>query len=131
MRSPRLLLVLLALVLVGLGLWATFLRSGIPKAMHGVVVRKEVRAEKHPGIDDVHLVTIDERVHHVDPHVMRHLEPGEEIEKAAWAWHLDARAGRLALRASHEAIGMAIAAPLLLVLVVVLLRRPSGRPEDA
>ena len=58
MRSPRWWVLAVVVALAAANVWVTFRRSGIPASLDGTVDRIEVRPEKHPGLDDVHLVTI-------------------------------------------------------------------------
>ena len=54
----------------------------------------EVGTEKHPGIDDVWMVTIDGgRELHLDYEVARTLDEGVELDKPAWSRTIELAAG--------------------------------------
>lgn len=129
MRSPSALLLALAAVLCCGNLWVTFHRSGIPVALDGYVERIEVRREKHPGLDDVHLVKVAGSVTHLDANVAGLLHEGDRLDKRAWSTELVTPRGTRRLGLSRDFWRMLIAMPLLAGLAVLLLRR--GRPSSA
>lgn len=135
MRSPSTYLLTLVAVLALGNLWCTFHRSGIPVSLTGRVEAVEVRREKHPGLDDVHLVTIGGRQIHLDAEVAAHLAEGEAVRKAAWSRHMETRGGSLAVVPSRDFLRMALAMPLVAMLALALLRRrrlpstPTPRSE--
>ena len=109
---------------------ATFWRSAIPMAFEGHVSEIEVRREKHPGLDDVHLVHVDGSVRHLDAEIALQLAPGDRVSTAAWRSELRTPRGTLALGLSKDAQRMALAMPLLLALIAWFLRAPDARRED-
>ena len=97
-------------------------------ALAGRVEAEELRREKHPGIDDVHLLTVDGETVHVDGHVARLVSDGDELQKDAWSSTLVVNRTRHELRLSSDARGMFVVMPLSLLVVAALLlasRRPS------
>ena len=126
MPSPRFFLLALVVLLALGNLWATFHRSGIPVELTGRVERIEGRREKHPGLDDVHLVTVAGREIHLDPAVASLLREGDDIRKAAWSTDLQSPRGSSRLEVSRDFVRMVLSMPLLAVLAWVLLRRRWG-----
>ena len=90
-------------------------RSLIPVAVDGTVTAIEVRPEKHPGVDDVWLVTIGERRLHVDAEAAKTLTPGSRLAKAAWARTLSVDARPLRLELSRDARAMLVVMPLIVL----------------
>lgn len=119
MRSPSGIsaaaLVLLAVAFVALNVAATFHRSLIPIAVDGTVTGIEVRREKHPGIDDVWLVTIGDRRLHVDAPIGRALGEGARVTKTAWAQRLVIDGTPRTLALSRDARAMLAVMPLTLL----------------
>ncbi len=108
--SDRLAVVVLlamgALLVVG-NLWFTAARSTIPLSIDGRVVACEVRHEKHPGVDDVCLVTLEDgRVLHVDRPLFDSVDEGQVLQKAAWQRSLDCDGNVWPLDWSADARGM-------------------------
>ena len=121
MRSPSAyLLALVALLALG-NLWFTFRRSGIPATLTGTVESVEVRREKHPGLDDVHLVTISGREIHLDADVASLLRVGDETRKAWGSTALTTPRGRSHIAPSKDFWRMIIAMSLLFGLALLLL----------
>lgn len=119
MRSPSravaaatfLLVLAVAFALVSVA--AMVSRSAIPHALDGTVAHIEVRREKHPGVDDVWLVHLDDGSRlHVDAATAQRLDEGSRVRKPAWQATLavDGEPVRLAL--SDDAIGMLWVMPL-------------------
>ena len=121
MRSPSAYLFALAALLALGNLWFTFHRSGIPVSLTGTVERVEVRQEKHPGLDDVHLVTISGREIHLDAEVASLVEPGDEIQKGQWSTSLTTSRATRGIRPSKDFWRMVLAMPLLVGLAALLL----------
>jgi hypothetical protein len=85
-RGPVAALVVTGVLLVVLGAWTFVARSSLPLALDGTVTSVEVRHEKHPGVDDVWMVALDDRApRHLDRAVARLLEPGDEVRKDRWS----------------------------------------------
>ncbi len=131
MRSPRTYLLVLAALLALGNLWFTFHRSGIPAALTGRVGRVEVRPEKHPGLDDVHLVTVAGREIHLDAEVATLLAEGDEVRKSAWSTEIEVHGRTDAIGVSRDFLRMALAMPLLMALAVVLLWRRRAKRTEA
>lgn len=121
MRSPSAyLLALVALMALG-NLWFTLRRSGIPVSLTGTVERVEIRREKHPGLDDVHLVTISGSEIHLDADVASLLRVGDETRKAWGATGLTTPRGESRIKPSKDFLRMAVAMPLVVGLALLLL----------
>ncbi|HEX2295459.1 MAG TPA: hypothetical protein VHN37_09135 [Actinomycetota bacterium] len=119
----------LAVVLAGANCYETLRRSTIPSSLDGTAEALDVRFEKEPGIDDVHLLTIDGDVFHVDARVAGAVRPGDRVRKDAWSRTLlvDGEPHRLGL--SRDAVGMLFVMPLVLLVVGVLLRSRWKEPD--
>ncbi len=116
MRSPSrpaavLLAIGVAFALLAVG--ATVSRSLIPHAIDGTVTAVEVRREKHPGVDDVWLVHLDDgRRIHADAEVARHVSSGARLTTAAGDAQLRVDGTTVDLGLSRDAIGMLWVMPL-------------------
>ncbi len=113
-----------ALVLLGMCLAAgaaveTARRSTIPLALDGQLVRREMRPEKHPGLDDVCLLHLaDGRVLHVDAPVYFAVREGQHLRKNRRQRTLrhDDQEFRLVYSTDfHTQLAVALAAAVLLV----------------
>jgi len=127
MRSPEavrrtvvLLLVIMAVLFAALGAWSLAARSTIPLALDGTVTQVEVREEKHPGVDDVWMVSIDGEPRHLDSELAAELEVGDRIRKDRWETHLDVNDATRDLVLSDDARAMFGVAPLSLLLAALL-----------
>lgn len=123
MRSPSVWLFVCGGILALVNIASTFHRSGIPLALSGRVERVDVRGEKHPGLDDVHLVTIAGRTTHLDAGVASQLRVGDVVSKGAWSTTIATPRGQVELVLSQDFRRMAVSMPLILLLVFVLLRQ--------
>ncbi|MGE0758899.1 MAG: hypothetical protein AB7F89_08385 [Pirellulaceae bacterium] len=113
------LLIALAGALVAGNLWYSAARSLIPLALADEVRDVEVRREKHPGRDDVHLLTLrDGRVMHIDQAVATKVFIGSQLAKEAWSHELRVDDGEVALSWSDDFRGMRVAMPLVFAIVV-------------
>jgi hypothetical protein len=87
MRLPSAAIILLLLLLVSLAggnLWFTAARSTIPLSLNATVLDMELKREKHDGVDDVHLLRLnDQRTIVVDERVFEAIETQRHISKAA------------------------------------------------
>lgn len=106
MRSPRGVIGILLVALCFGNLVETFRRSTIPLRLEGQVDAVEVRREKHPGLDDVHLLWIKGRGIHVDARVAEHLRQGDRISKSRWSSVLQTPRGPVTIRISKDFRGM-------------------------
>ena len=127
-------LLLVCLLLAAGNLWITARRSTIPLELNDVVLKKEVRREKHPGYDDVHLLHFQSgRVLEVDEQVFDAVRDGDLIEKSAWARDLRHGSHTSQLSWSRDFRGMTWAMPIVVLILgvtamcvpVPLLRPPS------
>jgi len=114
-------LLLLGAALVAGNLWYTAARSTIPLAIDGRVASREIRFEKHPGGDDVCLLTLaDGRVLHVDAALFTALGDGQSLHKRAWERTLERDRQSLPLAWSADAQGMWRTMSVALVALIVL-----------
>ena len=111
-------------------LLATFVRSAIPIALTGRVTKIEVVHEKVPGIDDVHLVTVDGETTHVDPFVTNLIEEGDRVEKGAWSQAITVGGEEFELQTSPDFRRMLVALPLIVGTGLLLLFRPAARSRS-
>ena len=110
-----------------LNLAETLGRSAIPFSLQGKIKRLELRYEVEPGVDDVHLLTVGNRVLQVDADLAERLRPGDLISKKAWERSLRTPRGAVRLSLSQDFRGMAAATPWLLASGWALLRRGRRR----
>lgn len=109
-------------------IWVTLARSTIPVSLSGTVTDKELREEKHPGVDDVYLVTFsDGRVIQVDRSVFVAARVGAPLEKEAWSRRLRTGEQDVDLDLSTDARRMFILMPLAAALVLVAARKRGAR----
>ena len=135
MRSARpfgaaLVLVAAGVLFAALAGWTMVARSTIPTALDGTVTKIEVRPEKHPGVDDVWMVSIDGEARHLDRAVAELLTEGTRVRKDAWDTRLVVGDQVRTVALSRDAERMLFLAPGiaggLLVLLVVVVRKPRG-----
>jgi hypothetical protein len=120
LRSRRV-VVLVAVAAFALGnLAVTLLRSTIPIALNGPVTHLETRAEKHPGVDDVHLLTVGGRKLQIDAAVADRLRVGDVIDKRGWSRTLHTPRGDVRLEPSADVWGMAVAMPIVCAVSTIL-----------
>jgi hypothetical protein len=135
MRSPEaarrgaVALLLVAVVLfAALAAWSLAVRSTIPMALEGTVTSIETRQEKHPGVDDVWLVSIDGEQRHLDTELAEALGVGDHLAKERWDTHLEVNGEERPLRLTNDARAMLFLAPILALTAAGLAvpRRRSG-----
>ncbi|MCI0629533.1 MAG: hypothetical protein L0Y44_02635 [Phycisphaerales bacterium] len=117
-------MVLLALgaFLAAANLYETAARSTIPLELDSVIRSKEIRREKHPGRDDVHLLRLETgRVLHVDPPIYAALSLGEPVRKSAWSHSLSHGDQTLPLNWSRDFRRMRVVMPLTIAVFAALL----------
>ena len=124
MARKVLFLLLLCFCLLNLG--ETLGRSGIPFSIQGKVQRVEMRREMEPGVDDVYLLWMENRVLQIDPELAGRLWEGERISKRAWRGSLQTPHGRIRLTPSQDFQGMLVAMPWLLACGWLFLRSTSN-----
>ena len=117
---------MVGLVLVLGNFYETLLRSTIPVAMDGTITAVELRREKHPGIDDVHLVHTGKDTYHVDAAVALHLDTGDAIQKSAWSRSLLVDDEEVHLEPSRDFRGMLVVMPVVLLTLFIGLARERG-----
>lgn len=123
MLSPRTIagaVLLLVGILLGAGnIWFAAARSTIPLALDAQLVKKEIRQEKHPPKDSVHLLHFagEGPPIHVDAAIFAAVEPGERLQKEAGERELRHDGEILALMWSDDFQGMLRAMPLLVLIM--------------
>lgn len=136
MRSPSrcaAILVVLAVAFVLLSIAVTISRSLIPHRLEGIVADVEVRHEKHPGVDDVWLIHLENgRSLHVDATIATQLREDALVRKSAGEATLSVDGERVPLTLSDDAAGMLRVMPLTLLCAVgatLASLRSTGRPQ--
>lgn len=122
---PAALLLAIGIALVAFNLIVTARRSLIPLALDAEVIDIDIRREKHPPLDDVHLVTFsDGRTMQVDREIAGKFIVGDQLRKRrsettllvndrplALAWSADAQGMSPAMRVAAIALaGVAVMA---------------------
>ena len=120
-RSAATLIVAAAVALALLALAATASRGLFGVGFDGEVARIEVRHEKHPPIDDVHLVHVGGDTTHVDRGLAAQLRPRDEIRKARLDRRVVVNGRSIDLRASRDLRRAGLAMPLMLLLTIAVL----------
>lgn len=101
-----------SLLLIGLAcavgnLWYAAARSTIPLSVKGEVIGKRVGVEKHPGVDDVYLVTLDRgEPLRVDKQIFDQLSVGDGVYKVAWKTEMAIDDRILPLQLSRDFYGL-------------------------
>ncbi|WP_243059398.1 hypothetical protein [Nocardioides sp. SR21] len=104
-----------------LAAWTLVARSTIPAELDGTVTGIELRHEKHPGVDDVWMISVDDGdLRHVDTHVADLVDVGDAVEKSAWDTSLLVNGEPRPLSLSDDARAMLLLAPIIAVVVVSL-----------
>ena len=119
-------LFLLLLIFCGLNLAETLGRSAIPFSLQGTVRNLEMRREVEPGVDDVHLLTVGNRVLQIDTELAAQLRIGDRISKNGWERSLQTPRGRVRLTLSQDFRGMLVVMPWLLAMGGALLLSASS-----
>lgn len=120
-RFVAIILVAIGLALCIGNLWFTAARTTIPLALDLTVVDKEIRHEKHPGFDDVHLVRASNgNVMVVDGVIHDAISLGERITKERWSRQLNIGEQQLDLNWSADVRGMMWAMPTTAAVLVVV-----------
>ena len=127
MPTPRKVLLLLILLTALGNLFSTLHRSAIPLGLEGTVSRVELRHEKHPRVDDVHLVWLGGRAVHLDPAIAEQLRAGDRISKKPGQAHLPTPRGPLRLPLSRDFKGMAVLMPLMVLIAAGLVVGQTAR----
>ena len=125
---PVVFLLLLGALLCGGNLWVTAARSLIPLQIDAVIEGMEKRREKHPGIDDVFLLRLEQAGEfEVDQAVYDSVALGEKLTKSAWSRQLTHDRQTLQLRWSRNVIGMLWTMPGALIVLAVTGSRAQRR----
>lgn len=127
------------LVALGLGfaagnLWYSAIRSTIPLELRGEVTKKQRGIEKSPGVDDVYLVTLDnKRVFQVDRMVYESVSVSQTIDKSAWSNKatIDGRTIKLVWSSDfYGLVWVAVISVLAMIFCVVPLEPFHSRPSS-
>jgi len=124
-------LVVTGALLVLLGGWSFLARSTLPLALDGTVTSVQVLAEKHPGVDYVWMVTLDDgSPRHLDRSVARLTTEGAVVSKDAWSRTLRVDGVAHDVGPSRDATAFLALSPVLVLalagLGVVAVRRPTA-----
>lgn len=124
------LLLLAAVAFTALAAWSLAARSAIPSRVDGTVTSIETRHEKHPGVDDVWIVSVDGEPRQLDAALAQALSVGDHVAKERWQTHLEVDGEEHALRLSHDCRAMLLLAPVVLLVAtgLALPRRRPGNP---
>lgn len=123
-------MLLIGVMLVGGNLYETLRRSTIPLALDGEVTDIELLQEKHPGIDDVHLVHMEDRTLHVDASVAERVTVGDSLHKSAWSTSLVVGSNELRLEPSRDFRGMLVVMVIVVLICGFLVLMPRRLPEE-
>ena len=97
-------------------------RSMIPLGLDAEVLGLEIRREKHPGKDDVHLVSLSGLgTFQIDKEVAIQLKVGQQIKKERWARQLSVDGRGIPLEYSKDFQGMTKAMPLCILVAMGIL----------
>ena len=138
MRSPEpgsvraaVALAFTGVLFAALAAWTLVDRSTIPAELQGTVTAVELRHEKHPGVDDVWMVSVDDGgLRHVDSAVAALLDEGDRVHKGAWDTLLVVNDQAHPLGLNEHAPRMLALAPVLALAVgalTLLTHRRSNR----
>lgn len=114
-------LVASGVLFAALAAWTLVERSTIPAELDGTVTTLELRHEKHPGVDDVWMVSIDDGdLRHVDTEVAVLLSEGARVQKDAWDSTLVVDGSPHQLELTQDARAMLVLAPVLVIVIAAL-----------
>ena len=120
-RFVAIILVAIGLALCVGNLWFTASRTTIPLSLDLTVVDTEIRHEKHPGFDDVHLIRASNgNVMVVDGVIYHEIAAGERITKERWSRELTIGEQQVNLNWSADARGMMWAMPTTAAVLVIV-----------
>jgi hypothetical protein len=127
-RGAAALLLVAVVLFAALAAWSLAIRSTIPMAFDGTVTSIETRHEKHPGVDDVWLVSIDGDQRHLDTEIAVGLSVGDHVTKERWDTRLEVNGKERSLHLSDDSRAMLFFAPILALAAAVLAipQRRSG-----
>lgn len=121
-------LTIATLFIIGLGLclgniWYAATRSTIPLSLKGTVTKKQVGTEKHPGVDDAYMITLDSRqTLCIDKLPFDAMATGDAIEKKAWQRELQVGAKAVGLQWSQDFYGIVGCMAAAMVIMVLMSR---------
>ncbi|MFO0914735.1 MAG: hypothetical protein U0795_17385 [Pirellulales bacterium] len=141
MRSLNLVLLLVIGVVLAAGnLWFAAARSLIPLSLDNRIQKTELRWEKHPGVDDVRLIWLDDgRVLQVDLPISEApaagvLSEGVLVQKTSWARTMRLGGKEMQLDWSADFRGLVKCMPVVLAVLavsVLLLANSQGLTADS
>lgn len=118
----------LGLMLCVSNLWFTAARTTIPLSLQLEVMDKEIRREKHPGLDDIHLLRfVDGSSIVVDEVIYDEVVPGQVITKDRWSRQLHVGDRMVPLEWSADSRGMLWVMPAAALMLFVLV--PPARAK--
>ncbi len=101
-------------------------RSLIPLDLDAEVLGLEMRREKHPGKDDVYLVSLSGLgTIQIDKEIAIQLKVGQQIQKERWARQLYLNGRVIPLEYSKDFLGMSKAMPLCILVAMGVLFWPQ------
>lgn len=117
--NPVLTLVLMGCLFAMANMWLTAGRSTVPYAIDGTVTAMDRRLEKHPGLDDVYLISIDSgRWMQIDKLLFDLLHNGSQLTKQRWSKQIEVDGQSTHLEFSRDFVGMVRAFPLICSILV-------------
>jgi hypothetical protein len=130
-------LLLLAVLVPVVGFWTTARdRTATPLALHHVVLAKEVRHEKKPGVDDACRLTLadleggEESVLRVECSLFHSIAPGAVLRKEAGERVLSVNDERVELEDSADSVGARALVLTPLAALLLGLAWAWRRPEE-
>ena len=124
-------LLVIGLLLCAGNLWFTAARTTIPLSLELTVVDKEIRHEKHPGFDDIHLLQFSDGTSRVvDGSIYDSVVAGQIVSKKRWSPRLLIGAQSIALDWSADVRGMAWVMPVAALMFFVLAVPPRTQSRN-
>jgi hypothetical protein len=112
---------LIGMTLCAENLWGTGSRSLIPCSLNSVLVAKEMRHEKHQGVDDVYLLTLESgAVLEVDQTIFDAVLPSQRLAKNVWERTLHVDDSTMTLTFSPDFEGMLRVMPVAIGIFVMM-----------
>jgi len=112
----------MACLLAAANIWFAAARSTIPLRLDAEVQSKRRLMEKHRGVDDVHLLYLDQqRTLQVDKAVFESVATGSRIRKTAWSRQLEHNDDLVDLNWSADSRGMLKTMPGIIVVMLATL----------
>ncbi len=99
--------------------WVTAGRSTIYYSLDGTVTAMDRRLEKHPGLDDVYLISINSRAWiQIDKGLFDQLHIGSQLTKERWSKQIEVEGQSSRLEYSSDLVGMVRALPLICAILI-------------